>query len=73
MRNLLKLIFQRVVVVSLALLLQIAFFVIGLHYLKEYYRWISIALRILTWVLVVFIMVVTFIMQKAEGRFVYHN
>ena len=55
MRNLLKLIFQRVVVVSLALLLQIAFFVIGLHYLKEYYRWISIALRILTWVLVVFI------------------
>ncbi len=53
MRNLSKLIFQRAVVVSLAILMQIAFFVVGLHYLREYYRWINVAIGVLSWVLVV--------------------
>lgn len=56
MRNLSKLVFQRVVIVSLAILLQIAFLLAGMLWLQEYRVWIRTGLTILTWLAVIFIM-----------------
>ena len=52
-RNLSKLIFQRVVGVSLAILLQIIFVLAGMSWLYEYRRWLGIAMGILSWVAVI--------------------
>lgn len=56
MRNLPKLIFSRIVLVSLAILLQIGAVLLGVVWLKEYRQWINIALSVLSWVSVVYIM-----------------
>ena len=53
MRNLSKLVFQRVVVVSLAILLQIVFVLAGMSWLHEYRRWLGAAMSVLSWLLVV--------------------
>lgn len=56
MRNLSKLIFQRVVVVSLAILLQIGFLLAGVLWLQEYRFWMRAILNVMSWVLVIGIM-----------------
>lgn len=56
MRNFSKLIFQRVVVVSLAILLQIIFILLGVVWLKEYRSWLGFAMRVLAWASVLGIM-----------------
>ena len=56
MRNLSKLIFQRVVVVSLAILLQIAFLLVGMLWLQEYRFWMRTVINVLAWLLVIGIM-----------------
>lgn len=55
MRNLPKLIFQRVVLVSLAILLQIVVLLSGVLWLKDYRQWIDTAMRLLSWVSVIYI------------------
>lgn len=55
MRNLPKLLFQRVVIVSLAILLQIAVVVTGIFWLRDYRWWINTALRVLSWAAVIVI------------------
>ena len=49
MRNFSKLIFQRVVVVSLGILLQIIFVLAGMSWLHEYRRWLGFAMTVLSW------------------------
>ena len=56
MRNLPKLIFNRVVIVSLSILLQIIVILAGVSWLKEYRGWINVALSVLSWLAVVYIM-----------------
>ena len=56
MRNLSKLLFQRVVVVSLGILLQILFVVAGMDWLREYWHWVRIAMSVISWVAVLTIM-----------------
>ena len=56
MRNFSKLIFQRVVTVSLAILLQIIFVLAGMLWLHEYRRWLGIAMSALSWVAVITVM-----------------
>lgn len=56
MRNLPKLLFQRVVVVSLGILLQILFVVAGMDWLREYWHWVRIAMGVISWVAVLTIM-----------------
>ncbi len=56
MRNLSKLLFQRVVVVSLAIVLQIAFLLAGMLWLQEYRVWLRTLIDVLAWVLVIAIM-----------------
>lgn len=53
MRNFSKLIFQRVVAVSVAILLQIIFVLAGMSWLHEYRRWLGFAMSVLSWVAVV--------------------
>lgn len=52
-RNFSKLIFQRVVVVSLGILLQIIFVLAGMSWLHEYRRWLGFAMSVLSWVAVI--------------------
>jgi len=54
-RNLPKLLFQRVVVVSLAILLQIGFLLAGMFWLRDYRQWIHIALSAFSWIAVIVI------------------
>ena len=56
MRNLPKLLFQRVVVVPLGILLQILFVVAGMDWLREYWHWVRIAMGVISWVAVLTIM-----------------
>lgn len=56
MRNLPKLLFQRVVVVSLGIVLQILFAVAGMNWLREYWHWVRIAITLISWVAVLTIM-----------------
>ena len=56
MRNLPKLLFQRVVVVSLAILLQILFVIAGMDWLREYWHWMKTAMDVIKWVAVLTIM-----------------
>ena len=56
MRNFPKLMFNRVVVVSLSILLQIAVLLAGMLWLNDYRSWINIALSVISWVAVVYIM-----------------
>lgn len=56
MRNLFKLLFQRVVAVSIGILLQIAFLIVMATYLREDFFWIRIAMNVLSWVVVIYIM-----------------
>lgn len=55
MRNLTKLMFSRVVLVSVAILLQVAFLVSGLWWLRDVRRWIMIASTVLSWAMVLYI------------------
>ena len=55
MRNLPKLVFQRVVMVSLAILLQVGVILAGVIWLKEYRYWMDIALSVLSWAAVIYI------------------
>lgn len=55
-RNLPKLLFQRVVVVSLAILLQILFVLTGVLRVREYWHWVRIGMTVLSWVTVLSIM-----------------
>lgn len=52
-RNLPKLLFQRVVAVSLGILLQIIFVLIGVVWLRDYRWWMRTALSVLSWVAVI--------------------
>ena len=51
MRNLTKLLFQRVVIVSLALLLQLAVLFVGLHRFSDYFPWYNAVLGVISLVL----------------------
>ena len=55
-RNLSKLLFQRVVVVSLSILLQIAFVLLSAFYLKDNQRWVGAVMTLLSWISVMHIM-----------------
>lgn len=55
MPNPVKLIFQRVVIVSLAILVQILFLLAGLTQAMEYWRWVTGGIYLLSWVCVVLI------------------
>ena len=55
-RNLPKLLFQRVVVVSVAILLQILFLLAGMVWLRDYWHWVRIAMNVISWVAVLCIM-----------------
>ena len=48
MRNFLKLVFNRVVIVSLSILLQIIVLLAGVIWLKDYRSWINVALSVLS-------------------------
>ena len=52
-RNLPKLLFQRVVAVSLGILLQIIFVLVGVVWLRDYRWWMRTALSVLSWVAVI--------------------
>lgn len=56
MRNLSKLVFQRVVVVSVAILLQIAFILAGMIWLQDYRGWLRTLTNVIAWILVIFIL-----------------
>lgn len=56
MRNLFKLVFRRVVAVSVGILLQIAFVILMATYLREDFFWIRIAMNLLGWGVVIYIM-----------------
>lgn len=55
MRNLSKLIFQRVVAVSVGIALQIIFLIVTATYLRADFFWIRIAMTVLSWVVVIYI------------------
>ena len=55
MRNLLKLVFQRVVAVSFGIALQIIFLIVTATYLLADFFWIRIAMTVLSWVVVIYI------------------
>ena len=55
MKNYTKLLFQRVVVVSLCILVQAAFLILGIGVLSGYYRWFSIVMEVLSWIAVIVI------------------
>ena len=55
MRNLSKLIFQRVVAVSVGIALQIIFLIVTATYLRADFFWIRIAMNVLSWVVVIYI------------------
>lgn len=55
MRNLLKLMFQRVFLVSLAILGQLAFFFVTLKFFDDYLNWFSGVMEILAFALVIYI------------------
>ena len=55
MRNLLKLVFQRVVAVSFGIALQIIFLIVTATYLRADFFWIRIAMTVLSWVVVIYI------------------
>ena len=55
MRNLSKLVFQRVVAVSVGILLQIVFLIVMATYLRDDFYWIRIAMNVLSWVVVIYI------------------
>ena len=56
MRNLSKLLFQRVVAVSLSILLQIAFILAGMNWLRDYWQWMRFAMSLISWIAVLLIM-----------------
>lgn len=53
--NYFKLLFQRLVVVSLCILAQVVMLILGIGVLSGYYRWFSVAMTLLGWITVVFI------------------
>lgn len=53
MKNYTKLLFQRLVVVSLCILVQAAFLILGVSVLSEYARWFSITMEVFAWIAVV--------------------
>ena len=55
MRNLAKLLFSRVVLISLAIILQLVFLSLGFTRLREFRRWIYIAMTALSWLTVLYI------------------
>lgn len=55
MRNLLKLVFQRVVAVSFGIALQIIFLIVMAMYLRTDFFWIRIAMNVLSWAVVIYI------------------
>ena len=55
MRNLSKLVFQRVVAVSVGILLQIVSLIVMATYLRDDFYWIRIAMNFLSWVVVIYI------------------
>ena len=55
MRNLSKLVFQRVVAVSVGILLQIGFLIVMATYLRADFFWIRIAMNVLSWAMVIYI------------------
>ena len=55
MRNLSKLLFQRVVAVSVGILLQIVSLIVMATYLRDDFYWIRIAMNFLSWVVVIYI------------------
>ena len=54
-RNLTKLLFQRVVIVSLAILVQVGVILSGVLWLQEYEKWLNVALSVLSWVAILYI------------------
>ena len=54
-RNLLKAMFQRVTIVTLSILAQLAVLALGLIRAGEAYRIVSIALSVISWVLLLYI------------------
>ena len=55
MRNLSKLVFQRVVAGSVGILLQIGFLIVMATYLRADFFWIRIAMNVLSWAVVIYI------------------
>ena len=55
MRNLSKLVFQRVVAVSVGILLQIGFLIVMATYLRADFFWIRITMNVLSWAMVIYI------------------
>ncbi len=55
MKNYFKLLYQRVVVVSLLILVQIGALVVSVGYLSDYSRWFTIAMNCLAWLAIIFI------------------
>ena len=55
MRNLSKLVFQRVVAVSVGIALQIVFLIVMATYLRADFFWIRIAMNVLSWAVVIYI------------------
>ena len=55
MRNLSKLVFQRVVAVSFGIALQIIFLIVMATYLRADFFWIRIAMNVLSWAVVIYI------------------
>ena len=55
MRNLSKLVFQRVVAVSFGIALQIIFLIVMATYLRTDFFWIRIAMNVLSWAVVIYI------------------
>ena len=54
-RNLSKLVFQRVVAVSVGILLQIGFLIVMATYLRADFFWIRITMNVLSWAMVIYI------------------
>ena len=48
MRNLTKLVFSRVVIVSLLILVQLGVLLVGMLKFQEYWRWFSLVLRVIS-------------------------
>ena len=55
MKNYTKLLFQRLVVVSLCILMQVAFLMLSVNVLSGYSRWFSIAMDVFAWIAVIVI------------------
>ena len=54
-RNLTKLLFQRVVIVSLAILVQVGVILSGVLWIQEYEKWLNVALSVLSWAAILYI------------------